>query len=312
MHWKVKSKIYNSISKLPSCISYRAVYLIQRHFGSLRFTNPVSGLQAGVETWKLIKEQGIPALEKVFLEIGTGRVPLIPLAFWLMGARMTTTIDLNPYLKEKLIKESLDFISNNREVIESVFEDLLDKNRFEELLRFNRTQVFSKVAFLDLCSINYIPLCDAANTGFRNKSVDFITSHNVLEHIESEQISEILEEGNRIISNDGLFVNRVDYSDHFSHSDKSISPINFLQYTDTEWKKYAGNKYSYNNRLRHDDFIDIFQKKNHLILETKTNLYEPSIDLLSSGTSSVNERFSEKSREIIMTLNAWIITKKSS
>jgi hypothetical protein len=64
----------------------------------------------------------------------------------------------------------------------------------------------------------------------------------------------IINEGNRILSEEGLFVHLIDCSDHFSHNDKSISRINFLQYNVTQWNKLAGNRYVYVNRLRHDDF----------------------------------------------------------
>ena len=51
----------------------------------------------------------------------------------------------------------------------------------------------------------------------------------------------------------------VDYSDHFSHSDQTISSINFLRYSDDEWQRYAGNRYMYMNRLRHDDVLALFR-----------------------------------------------------
>ena len=53
-----------------------------------------------------------------------------------------------------------------------------------------------------------------------------------------------------------------------------IYPINFLQYSDAKWDRYADNRYMYMNRLRHDDFLALFHSSGHKILAT-----EPAIDI---------------------------------
>ena len=86
MKWKVKAKIQNTISLFPSALSYSIYYWIQRHFGGLKKKSPVVRLTNGIETWKHIQNENIDPIGKVFLEIGTGRVPVVPIAYWLMGA----------------------------------------------------------------------------------------------------------------------------------------------------------------------------------------------------------------------------------
>jgi hypothetical protein len=243
MRWKLKAKIQNAVSLLPSSASYATYYWIQRHFGGLRRLNPISRLTAAIETWKRIQEQGVIPSGKVFLEVGTGRVPLVPLAYWLMGAEKTITMDLNPYLKAELVGESIQYISENKEKILNIFGSLIDKKRFDELQSLSKNSHFSVSAFLDLCQVDYVAPIDAADTRFPAQCIDFHTSYTVFEHIPLEVLKQILEEGNRIIKNNGLFVHRIDYSDHFSHSDKSISAINFLQYSDNEWERFAGNNH---------------------------------------------------------------------
>jgi len=310
MHWKLKAKIQTVISLLPSSASYAAYYWVQRHFGRLRRINPIITLTAGIETWKLIKEQGYEPSGKVFFEIGTGRVPLVPLAYWLMGAKKTITIDLNPYLKEELVRESLDYISNNTNEIQKLFGNLLYNKRIDELLDFSRNPISSMRSFLDFCRIDYVAPGNAANTYLPAKSIDFHTSYIVLEHVTPEVLKQIIEEGNRIINSDGLFVHRIDYSDHFSHTDKKISRINFLQYSDDEWQKYAGNKYMYMNRLRHDDFIHIFQSAGHRILQAKPHIDRRLQDLLRNGSLQLDARFKIKSEEILSIKGAWIVSEK--
>jgi hypothetical protein len=138
MNWKLKAAVQNIISCLPSAQSYNVYYWVQRRFGKLGRVNPSSRLIAGIETWKRIQRHVHSPSGKVFLEVGTGRAPLVPLAYWLMGAKSTITIDLNPYLKEDLIAENLHYISQNKEDILRLFGSLINRKRFNELLDFSQ------------------------------------------------------------------------------------------------------------------------------------------------------------------------------
>ncbi|WP_460878241.1 methyltransferase domain-containing protein [Rhodanobacter koreensis] len=272
--------------------------------------NPVSRLTAGIETWQQIRKLGHDSTGKTFFEVGTGRAPITPLAYWLMGAKGTITIDLNPYVRPELVMEGLQYMADNRADMQRLFGPLLDQKRLDELLKLHRQAGFDIDAMLELCNIRYIAPGDAAQTGLPPGSIDFHTSFNVFEHIPPAILEKILAEGSRIIRDGGLFVHRIDYSDHFSHSDGSISPVNFLQYSDAEWDRYAGNRYMYMNRLRHDDFVNLFESAGQQILATEPTTHLPSRELLGSHSLKIDERFRMKSPEVLATTDAWIVSKK--
>jgi len=311
MHWKLKSKIQNAISLLPSAASYEAYYWVQRHLGGLRWIDPTKKFIAAIETWKRIQNQERSPTGKIFLEVGTGRAPIVPIAYWLMGAKSTITIDLNPYLKEELITEHLHWISENKDKTIALFGSLIDKQRFDALVNIGTKSKLSASELLDLCQIVYIAPGDAANTNLPDQHIDFHTSYTVFEHIPPNVLADILREGNRIIKNNGLFVHRIDYSDHFSHSDKNISAINFLQYSDSEWAKYADNRYMYMNRLRHDDFLALFESVGQQIVAVEPNIDQRSEKLLKTKGLSLNDRFSLKTEEVLAISGAWMVTKKN-
>ena len=175
----------------------------------------------------------------------------------------------------------------------------------------SKDSCFSVSGILDLCRVDYIAPGDAADTRFPEQSIDFHTSYTVFEHIPLEVLEGILIEGNRIIKNNGLFVHRIDYSDHFSHSDQSISAINFLQYSDYKWNQLAGNRYMYMNRLRHDDFISLFESVGHHIIEAQPNKDNRSQELLRNGCLQLHERFKSKSEDVLAITGAWIISSKN-
>jgi SAM-dependent methyltransferase len=309
MHWKMKAMIQNAVGLLPSSASYGTYYWIQRRFGGLKHFDPVSRLESGIDTWKRIGAQGISPAGKVFFEVGTGRVPLAPLAFWLLGAEKTVTIDLNPYLKQELLVDSLGYIEQHQDQIRELFGDLLDQDRLDRLLTCSRDAPFDLNGFLELCRIDYIAPGDATATGLAENSIDFHTSFNVFEHIPPSILEGILREGNRIVKDQGLFVHRIDYSDHFSHSDRSISAINFLQYSDKRWGRYADNRYMYMNRLRHDDFLQMYQSVGHRILEVQPDVSADLRQLLQQATLPLDERFRSKPEEVLATTAAWITSQ---
>ncbi|MBW7858376.1 MAG: methyltransferase domain-containing protein [Leptonema sp. (in: Bacteria)] len=312
MNWKIKSAIQNTIAKLPSQLSYNLYYSMQRKLGGLKNLNPTDHFIAAVKTWQLIEEQGKDPVDKTFFEVGTGRAPLIPIAYYLMGANQTITVDLNPYVKKEVVLEYLHYIHQNQKQIEQIFGQRLNQDRFKALLQFIDRRKFSLPDLLSLCSIKYLAPSDAGRTQLADQSIDFHTSNNVFEHIDVTNVKRILTEGIRILKSNSLFVHYIDYSDHFSHSDSSISAINFLQYSDTEWKRYADNRYMYMNRLRHDDFVSLFKDQSLQILKEEPIVDQRSIEILKLGSLPIDSRFKDKSPQILAIAGSWIITQKTA
>lgn len=310
MNWKLKANIQKIVSLLPYFISYPVYYYIQRNFGLLKKEkiNPIIGLIAGIETCKKIQKLDLSPIGGIFLELGTGRRINTPLAFWLLGAQKVITVDLNPYLKSELIKEDINYIRVNQPSIEKLFGGCIIKNRLNSLIEFTNSE-YTIVELLRFCGIEYISSADATNLPLSSKCIDFYTSYTVLEHIPSNVLTEIFKEGNRVIKNSGSFIHRIDYSDHFSHSDKSISSINFLQFTDSEWDKIAGNRYMYMNRLRHDDFLALFNEANHNILLQEPNIDKQIPDLINRQGLQLDQRFLSKPESVLATTGSWFVSQ---
>lgn len=296
------------VSLLPRSLSYVTYFWIQKHFGALRDVNPTSHLTAAVQIWRLIQQAGRDPSGKVFLEVGTGRVPTVPLAYWLMGAKGTATFDLNPYMSNELVVDSLHYMSRNRDAIREVFGSLLDSSRFDELLAYFDSGRYSIEGLLSMAGINYFAPGDAANTDLADRSIDFHTSYSVFEHIPPEVLKSILAEGNRLISDDGLFVHRIDYSDHFAHSDTAISPINFLQFSEIQWKRYAGNRFMYMNRLRHDDYEAMFESMGHKIVLQLPDVNQQLAMVLKSEDFQLDDCFRSKPEAVLLITGACFIS----
>jgi SAM-dependent methyltransferase len=248
---------------------------------------------------------------KTLLEIGTGRRINVPLALWLMGAERVLTMDINPYLKEELIKEDISFIHQNQQAIREVFSSRILEDRLSALLNLT-SQEWCLSDLLDLAKIVYLSPADARNIPLASGTVDYCVSYNVLEHIELDVLRNILIEVNRVTSENAIFVHCIDYSDHFSHSDASISSINFLKYSDERWNRIAGNRYMYANRLRHDDFIQLFRRANRKVIDVETKKDTSALGMMRAGKLVVSERFEEKPEDVLAITSAWIVSEKAN
>ena len=90
-------------------------------------------------------------------------------------------------------------------------------------------------------------------------SIDACISTNTLEHIPKFDIILIFAELYRKLKDEGIVSLIIDYSDHYAHTDNNISLLNFLKYSQHQWKRYNHNIH-FQNRLRHYEYIAIFEK----------------------------------------------------
>jgi SAM-dependent methyltransferase len=312
MNWKIKAFVQNCIANLPEVLSREMYFQMQRHFGRLKKrVNPWKHFSAhNAKMLQKIMQYGNGIKGKIFLEIGSGKAPLLPVALWLCGAQKIITMDLEPYIRNELIKDMLFFCKNQKSEIESIFGELLDKERFNLLLDYNEKNKIYKKDIFELCQIEYVAPGDATKINLPENSIHYHVSHTVYEHMPLTVLHDILKEGNRVLEKDGLFINFIDYSDHFSHTDKNISRINFLQYSDKEWKKYDGNQHMNVNRARHDEFVELFKTVGHDFLEIESYSDEEVEKMLKNNKITLDVKFKNKSPEILSITGSWFVTKK--
>jgi SAM-dependent methyltransferase len=190
-----------------------------------------------------------------------------------------------------LVNESHEFIRRNEASVLALFgarsSERNFKERFQKLLSFD-----GRIdGLLKLMNIRYIAPGDARRLPVADAAMDFHVSNTVLEHIPPKVLEEILSEARRVLTPEGLLVHHIDPSDHFSHEDSSIVAVNFLKYSDDEWRRLAGNQFMYHNRLRASDFVRIFERAGVRILRIETRTDQPSLSALRNGFS-LSERFS--------------------
>jgi len=266
VHWKHKAAVQNLLGRLPPNLGNPLYYQLQCRFGGLQRTNPISRLSAGIEVVRRIHRFDRSAESAVFLEVGTGHQLALPLTLWLCGASEITTVDLNCYLKERLVLNDIEYLRRHDEEVRNLFTGISRSSLFVE--RFERliSGANSLRELLCLTNIRYWAPAHASCLPLEANSIDYHVSFTVLEHIPVAVLKGIFQEGGRLLRPRGLFIHCIDFTDHFAHSDYAISSVNFLQFSESEWEGRAGNRFMFHNRLRDDEFLNLLLGLNLMIV----------------------------------------------
>ena len=310
MNWKKKAFIQRQIGKLPETLSNKMYYYIQKRYGQLRKgTVDIARMTAILNLLKKLKSYGYGIKGKTFFEVGTGWTPVFSILVYLCGGK-TVTVDKTKWLQKELTRNFLFFINKNKTQIGEIFDDLLEEENFYLLMDYINNESINVKSLLQLCQIQYKAPCDASKTYLEPNSIDYHFSYSVYQYIPFPILKNILLEGNRIVKNDGIFISNILYRDEYSGIDKRISPINFLQYSDEEWKKYAGHKFNSTNRARHDDYENLFKEVGHVLLDVQTRKDESILNIINGDTFKLNDKFKNKSNEVLVIDMANFFAKK--
>lgn len=125
-------------------------------------------------------------------------------------------------------------------------------------------------ALLDL-GVTYRKMTPGSFDRVRDQTIDLLYSTSVLEHIPVEEISTLLQEARRVLSPAGRISLIVDYTDHYAYGDPSISSFNFLSVPEAKWLARYSPSGHFQNRLRHDDAVDLLEKAGFTVVVKNVN-----------------------------------------
>jgi SAM-dependent methyltransferase len=309
MNWRWKARIQRNLARLPF-LQDPAYYFLQRTFGRRRNTlDPFFMLQGCAELVAYLQAAGRTVEGARVMEVGTGRGLDMPVGFFLCGAESVVTFDLYHYLKPGIVMASVRAMCRERDRVLKILAQVT----VEKGLRQRLESLCSAPNCADLmrrANIEYRAPADAAHTGLPDHSIDVQMSYTVFEHIPPDTLRAILAEANRILAAGGLALHHIDPSDHFSHDDPSILPINFLQFSDAEWSRIAANRWAYHNRLRAPQFAALYAECGHQILLWKPHVDVASRHAIESGFP-LNAQFETYPPEVLSTVVLQVLSRPS-
>jgi SAM-dependent methyltransferase len=288
--WIAKAVVQKGISGLPSAWGHAANDFFRRH------VTKGAGLSDRVFQERSTAaahhvEAGLSLRDQPVIELGTGWYPVVPVALYLCGFSSITSVDLVQHMNlEGLRDVALRFIDlDNRQGLGELLPHY-EAYRLERLRRM--VENTSRPAIpADVCLT--LMTGDASRLPLPDGYAGFIVSNSVLEHIYPDVLRPILVEFRRLMRPDGCMSHAVDLSDHFSHLDNSITPYNFLRFSDRGWRM-IDNSIQSQSRLRVDDYRAMFAETGWApTLETTKS---GGVDLL--GRVNLDRRFEAKPPEV--------------
>ena len=268
MHWRVKGLIQKCLSSMPGGRGLND--RLQRRFGELR--QPERNVLAKLDDWRLslkyLQDCQFGVRGSTLFEIGTGWYPTLPICFSLAGARRIITYDIVRHIDADLTFRMIRALDPHLDSIAeacgaSVHEV---RDRYLELLQARNMDTLLKGARVEFCAP-----ADARATSLAPDSIDLVYSNSVMEHVPRDSIRDIMCESRRILRPGGLVLHNVACNDHYAHIDPGISFVNYLQYSESQWRRW-NNSLQYQNRLRAPEFLDLATEAGFEIILKRTSV----------------------------------------
>ena len=271
--WKIKSLIFSFIDYLYLT---KLLYFLQKYITKRsRITSLVES-----PNWIMHKD----ALNKyktnnVVFEFGAGK-------------SLVQNIYLSKFVKKQFVVDLYPMI--DFELVDSERQQLLEIEKLRSRVKIKNLKD------LEHYGIYYIAPYDATKIHLSDKSIDACISTNTLEHIPKGDIILIFSELYKKLKDEGIASLIIDYSDHYAHTDNNISLLNFLKYSQHQWKRY-NHKIHFQNRLRHYEYIAIFEKIGFKAIKEELFYAEKNIPaIILDSCKNLNPSWKATSAHIIL------------
>tara|TARA_Y100000389_G_scaffold180909_1_gene196099 strand:- start:2019 stop:2858 length:840 start_codon:yes stop_codon:yes gene_type:complete len=247
IHWKIKSLLYRLLNFFKL---YKALFFIQKKITKRSNID----LKKIAFYWqyhlKYLKENN----SKTILEIGAGKS---------LAQNIFLSYSFNQKIEQTLI-----------DVSRMIDLDLFNKanDQISKLLGVNKLPFAKSIDDLKKnYNLNYLAPMSLDQIIKNKLQFDACISSTTLEHLSEDDLRKTFLLLKKIIKKEGIISAAIDYSDHYSHTDKNIDNLNFLRFTNDEWNKH-NTPMLFQNRLRHQDYRKFFKLNKYKIYEIKGEL----------------------------------------
>ena len=263
INWKTKATVFKFLNFFKL---YKTLFFIQKKITKRSKVNFNEIVFYWDYHYKYLKENN----SKSLLEIGAGK-----------------SLAQNIYLSYKFnqkIEQTLIDVSKMLDL------DLFNKanEQISKIIGINKLPFAKSIDDLKKnYNIKYFAPMNLKQLSENNLKFDASISSTTLEHLPEEELKENFILLRKIIKKKGIISSLIDYSDHYSHTDKNINNLNFLKFSSKEWKRY-NTPMLFQNRLRHQDYRELFKTCGYKVSEIKGDLGEQS-EYISKEFDSKNE-----------------------
>jgi hypothetical protein len=291
MHWRMKGAVQKGLSFIPG--GEHLNNYLQKSVGGLRdfSSNIATKVNNWTRTVRYLQDVRFNVREATLVEIGTGWYPTLPICFSLVGVGRVLTYDTVRHMNAALTFRMLALLERHLDSIAEVSGVCSEevRGRYNGLLQTKRVD-----ALLKLARIEYYAPADARVTSLVSNSVDLVFSNSVMQQVPKDVIRGLMNESVRILRPGALALHNVGCSDQYAFADRRISFVNYLQYSESKWRKW-NNSLQYQNRLRASEFLDLAGEAGLEVMSKRTAIRPGTCEALSKlKVAAEFERFSKE------------------
>ncbi|MFM2044445.1 MAG: hypothetical protein RLY86_3021 [Pseudomonadota bacterium] len=296
--WQVDCAVNTAKALLPFQQQLRAVKRrLRPPVPDATYANVLSG---GFDHVALLTRAGLRMEGARILELGSGWFPIIPLMLRVAGAGLVHVTDVHRLIDRGTILAAVDFLYGHRDTILTRLDQA--PARLDMILSVDRSTDTDRL-LADL-GLTYIVPFDPA---VAMPDVDAVISQTVLEHIPPPVIEGLFRAMAARMPPGTLMSHGIDNTDHRANKDPGLNRFDFLRYSDKTWRMLCLNPQDYTNRLRHSDYLALFPRSGHRVVEVQTYRNEDQREGLARLT--LDGRFAAMDSDDLLTGWSHIVSR---
>jgi len=303
IRWYLKALMQRSLSLMPHGCALN--FLLQKRFGELKEITVADKLEEIKKTFiaPVLDRKGTMTDIGV-VEIGTGWVPILPIALSLLGARCKT-FDIAEHLKTEVVAGTLIEMQRHLAIFAGTpgFSLRDARRKLEKALKGSNVKDIMKIL-----GVYYLAPTDTTCLPIASNSQDVTMSRLVLSHIPLDVLPIVLRELYRITKPGGLSIHRVNLHDEYATCDPKVTLINFLKYPGWFWDGFVNNRIKYLNRARYPYYLALFERTGFRIVYLDKTLDKHSYNALPD--MRIAREFRGYSREELATIGFTVVLEK--
>lgn len=303
MRWWLKFARGAAFGLLPCQQELRS---LKRRFRPYPTAIPPWTLEQGIRQIEALRGAGCDLRGKRVLEVGTGWQPILPLLYHLSGASEVLLVDLQRLMDRETFLGTAHHLREHSALIASRLG--LSEVEVERALTLEETPDSLEAACRRF-RFDYRAPYDLTRQELPPQSVDVVYSRTVLEHIPPDVLRRLLAALLPVLKRGGYACHTIDNSDHWSHCDQSISPVNFLRYSDPAFAWLCRfNPLDYQNRLRHSEYVQIFRELGYSVEWEARDICPRAMEALA--TLPLSGRFRGMALDDLATIDSYFLARR--
>lgn len=304
MNWRIKLFSQRLLDFLPCNLGLQINFMIQSRMGNVGKFNAEKLLLRNINSIKFLQTkinyrfQGCKVLE-----VGTGWHANDILLFYMLGASEIHTCDHLPHLQENLALSTVSTIGCHLDIVSELCGADIDflQERYDRI-----ASIKTLPDLLDTCNIKYIASTKLNEINFPESYFDLFFSRSVLQRVPIPDLNAYLQNAYRALRIGGISYHIIHHTDHNARHDGKLEALHYLRYSDKFYDLLQSKRFNYQNRLRHNEFMNLFKQIGFEEIVEDTVSLNPGL----ANKVVLSERFHSIPLEDILIMRTQLISKR--